>query len=54
MGGIILIGLVALAVVILVRPALTARLRTYRDRRARLRGERPDAVIEHLDDHRKR
>jgi hypothetical protein len=51
MGGIILVFLVAFAVVILVRPALIARARA---RRERLRMGRPDAVIEHLDDHRKR
>jgi hypothetical protein len=54
MGGFILAFLVAFAVVILIRPALVARFRSYRAHRARLRGERPDAVIEHLDDHRKR
>ncbi|MEP7209329.1 MAG: hypothetical protein ABI740_00700 [Alphaproteobacteria bacterium] len=50
MGGIILVGLVALAVLILIRPALVARARA---RRERLRAGQPDAVIEHLDDHRK-
>jgi hypothetical protein len=50
-GGIILVFLVVLAVVILLRPALIARARA---RRERLRASRPDAVIEHLEDHRKR
>ena len=51
MGGVILVFLVVVAVMILIRPALVARARA---RRERLRGGRPDAVIEHLDDHRKR
>jgi hypothetical protein len=51
LGGIILVGLVALLVVILIRPALIAR---YRALRKRSQAQRPDAVIEHIDDHRRR
>ena len=51
MGGIILVFLVALMVIILIRPALVARARA---RRERLHRQAPEAVIEHLDDHRKR
>ena len=51
MGGIILVFLLAIAIVILVTPALCARAREKRDEVAK---SAHDAVISRLEDHRKR
>jgi len=51
MGGVILVFLLALAIVILVTPALRARGRKQRDDVAETAHE---AVISRLEDHRKR
>jgi hypothetical protein len=51
MGGVILVFLVALAIVILITPALRARGRKQRDDVARTAHE---AVVSRLEDHRRR
>ena len=51
MGGIILVFLLAIAIVILVTPALRARAREKRDEVAK---SAHDAVISRLEDHRRR
>jgi hypothetical protein len=51
MGGVILVFLLAIAIVILVTPALRARAREKRDDVAKTAH---DAVISRLEDHRKR
>jgi type II secretory pathway pseudopilin PulG len=51
MGGVILVFLVAIAVVILVTPALRTRGRRERDQAAKTAHE---TVISRLEDHRKR
>lgn len=51
MGGVILVFLLAVAIVILVTPALRARAREKRDEVAKTAH---DAVISRLEDHRKR
>jgi hypothetical protein len=51
MGGIILIGLVAIVIVILITPALRARAKEKRDEVAKTAH---DAVVSRLEDHRRR
>jgi type II secretory pathway pseudopilin PulG len=51
MGGVILVFLLAIAIVILVTPALRARARAKRDEVAK---SAHDAVVSRLEDHRKR
>jgi len=51
MGGVILVFLLAIAIVILVTPALRARARGKRDEVAK---SDHDAVVSRLEDHRKR
>ncbi len=51
MGGVILVFLLAIAIVILVTPALRARARGKREEVAK---SAHDAVVSRLEDHRKR
>ena len=51
MGGIILVFLLAIAIVILVTPALRARAR---EKRGEVAKSAHDAVISRLEDHRRR
>ena len=51
MGGIILIGLVAILIVILITPAIRARTKQKRDEVDRTAHE---AIVRRLEDHRRR
>jgi type II secretory pathway pseudopilin PulG len=51
MGGIILIGLVAILIVVLITPALRARTKEKREEADRTAHE---AVVSRLEDHRRR
>jgi hypothetical protein len=51
MGGIILVGLIAVLIVILITPAIRARTR---ERRGEVDRTAHDAVVSKLEDHRRR